>query len=121
MTTKQLEKAVRKFHAAKGRHHTQIACCEMFDLLGLPNVKPGEDVSKPPSMARFIELFDLHRTLESRFAAAQITGMTGQTEGVVHLPIHPSANAAYALKIEAERAMGAELNLFRTPTPKDPA
>jgi hypothetical protein len=44
-TMTDLEKAVRKFHAAKGRYHTQLACCELFDLLGLPNVRPGQEVA----------------------------------------------------------------------------
>ena len=38
-----ITKAVQKTHAAKGRYHTQIAMCELYDLVGLPNVKPGQD------------------------------------------------------------------------------
>ena len=38
-----LEKAVRKLHAAKGRHHNQIAACDLYDLLGLPNFRPGQE------------------------------------------------------------------------------
>lgn len=33
-------KAVHKFHAAKGRYHTQLAVCDLFDLCGLPNERP---------------------------------------------------------------------------------
>ena len=33
----QIYKAIRKFRDAKGRHHTEIACREMLDLL------PDED------------------------------------------------------------------------------
>lgn len=42
----QLAAAVRKMHAAKGRYHSQIATCDLFDLLGLPCVRPGQDA--PP-------------------------------------------------------------------------
>ena len=35
-----LRKAVTKLHAAKGRHHTQLAACDLFDLCGLPNERP---------------------------------------------------------------------------------
>ncbi len=31
---------VRKVHAAKGRHHTQLAMCDLFDSVGLENVRP---------------------------------------------------------------------------------
>jgi len=31
---------VKKLHAAKGRYHTQLACCDLFDLVGLPNERP---------------------------------------------------------------------------------
>lgn len=37
---KQLRAAVHKFHAAKGRYHTQLAVCDLFDLCGLPNERP---------------------------------------------------------------------------------
>lgn len=36
-----LRAAVRKMHAAKGRHHNQLATCDLYDLVGLPNVRPG--------------------------------------------------------------------------------
>lgn len=47
-----LEKAVRKLHAAKGRHHNQIAACDLYDLLGLPNVRPGQEPAPPTQEAR---------------------------------------------------------------------
>lgn len=36
----ELEDAIKKTHAAKGRYHSQLAMCELYDLLGLPNIKP---------------------------------------------------------------------------------
>lgn len=35
-----LRKAVIKLHAAKGRYHTQLAACDLYDLLGLKNERP---------------------------------------------------------------------------------
>lgn len=35
-----MRKAVVKLHAAKGRHHTQLAACDLFDLCGLKNERP---------------------------------------------------------------------------------
>ncbi len=35
-----LRKAVIKLCAAKGRYHTQIAACDLYDLLGLKNERP---------------------------------------------------------------------------------
>jgi hypothetical protein len=32
--------AIAKLHAAKGRYHTQIAACELFELCGLPAERP---------------------------------------------------------------------------------
>ena len=40
-TDETLANAVRKLHKAKGRHHTQLATCELFDMLGLPCVRPA--------------------------------------------------------------------------------
>lgn len=34
--------AVRCVHSAKGRYHSQIAMCDLFDLVGLPNERPGK-------------------------------------------------------------------------------
>ena len=35
-----LKALVQKVHKAKGRHHTQIAMCELYDACGLPNERP---------------------------------------------------------------------------------
>ena len=35
-----MRKAVIKLHAAKGRHHTQIAACDLYDLCDLKNERP---------------------------------------------------------------------------------
>ena len=35
-----LQTAVKRLHAARGRYHTQLAACDLFDLCGLPNEKP---------------------------------------------------------------------------------
>lgn len=35
-----MRSAVHKLHAAKGRYHTQIAACDLYDLLGLKNERP---------------------------------------------------------------------------------
>ena len=35
-----IRKAVVKLHAARGRFHTQIAACDLYDLLGLKNERP---------------------------------------------------------------------------------
>ena len=32
--------AINRLHAAKGRYHTQIAICDLFDLVGLKNERP---------------------------------------------------------------------------------
>lgn len=36
----RLEALITKFHAAKGRHHTQLAACDLFDAVGLKNERP---------------------------------------------------------------------------------
>ena len=36
----KLRDAVNRLHAAKGRYHTQIAACDLFDLFGLKNERP---------------------------------------------------------------------------------
>lgn len=38
--TAPLEAAIKKVHAAKGRHHAQIAMCDLYELVGLPCVRP---------------------------------------------------------------------------------
>ena len=35
-----LRDAVKRLHAANGRYHTQIAACDLFDLVGLKNERP---------------------------------------------------------------------------------
>lgn len=35
-----LQAAVKRLHAARGRYHTQLAACDLFDLCGLPNERP---------------------------------------------------------------------------------
>jgi hypothetical protein len=35
-----LRSAITKLHAAKGRYHTQLAVCDLFDLVRLPNERP---------------------------------------------------------------------------------
>ena len=37
---KALRAAIAKLHAAKGRYHTQLAACELFDAVGLKNERP---------------------------------------------------------------------------------
>ena len=32
--------AITKLHSAKGRYHTQLAACDLFDLVGLKNERP---------------------------------------------------------------------------------
>lgn len=39
--TGKLESAIKKIHRAKGRHHNQIAMCDLYDLVGLPCVRPA--------------------------------------------------------------------------------
>ena len=36
----KMRDAVKRLHAAKGRYHTQIAACDLFDLVGLKNERP---------------------------------------------------------------------------------
>lgn len=36
----KLRDSVKRLHAAKGRYHTQIAACDLFDLCGLKNERP---------------------------------------------------------------------------------
>ena len=36
----ELRNSVKRLHAAKGRYHTQIAACDLFDLVGLKNERP---------------------------------------------------------------------------------
>lgn len=36
----QLRALIKKLHAAKGRYHTQLAACDLFDAVGLKNERP---------------------------------------------------------------------------------
>ena len=36
----ELQTLVCKVHAAKGRHHTQLAMCDLYDAVGLENTRP---------------------------------------------------------------------------------
>jgi hypothetical protein len=61
-TMTELEKAVRKVHAAKGRYHTQLACCDLFDLLGLPNVRPEQEVAPEKMVTPYISQAQFDKT-----------------------------------------------------------
>ena len=37
----ELRAAITKLHKAKGRYHTQIAVCDLFELCGLTAVRPA--------------------------------------------------------------------------------
>ena len=36
----QLRALITKLHAAKGRYHSQLAACDLFDAVGLKNERP---------------------------------------------------------------------------------
>ena len=36
----RLVELIVKLHAAKGRYHTQLAACDLFDAVGLKNERP---------------------------------------------------------------------------------
>ena len=36
----KLRDAIKRLHAAKGRYHTQVAICDLFDLFDLKNKRP---------------------------------------------------------------------------------
>jgi len=40
---RELCNLVRKVHKAKGRYHTQLAMCDLFDSVGLPSERPEKD------------------------------------------------------------------------------
>lgn len=42
----EMEKAARKLFTVKGRHHSQIAMCELGELLGYPVVWPVKKESE---------------------------------------------------------------------------
>jgi len=50
---------VRNVHKAKGRYHTQLAMCDLFDSVGLSNERPG---TKNPLDALREKIHDEHRT-----------------------------------------------------------
>lgn len=37
---KDLTDLVKKVHSAKGRYHSQLAMCDLYDACGLPNERP---------------------------------------------------------------------------------
>lgn len=38
-----LIKLIQRVHSAKGRYHTQLAMCDLFDAVALPNTRPGHE------------------------------------------------------------------------------
>ena len=36
----RLNQLITKLHTAKGRYHTQLAACDLFDAVGLKNERP---------------------------------------------------------------------------------
>jgi len=40
MSHNALVTMITKLHAAKGRYHTQLACCDLYDAVGLKNERP---------------------------------------------------------------------------------
>ena len=40
MERAKMHDAIKRLHAAKGRYHTQLATCDLFDLVGLENERP---------------------------------------------------------------------------------
>jgi hypothetical protein len=43
---KVLRDTIKRVHSAKGRYHTQIAMCDLFDLVGLKNERPVAALTK---------------------------------------------------------------------------
>jgi ribosomal protein L37AE/L43A len=43
----RIEELVKKVHKAKGRYHTQLAMCDLYDVCGLPNFRPGSEPVQP--------------------------------------------------------------------------
>ena len=37
-----LKRAVQRVHEAKGRYHSQLAMCDLYDLCGLKNERPAK-------------------------------------------------------------------------------
>lgn len=42
-----LRELIVKVHAAKGRYHSQQAMCDLYDAVGLPNVRPVSTQKRP--------------------------------------------------------------------------
>jgi hypothetical protein len=38
---RELDKLVKAVHSAKGRHHSQIAMCDLYEASGLPFQRPN--------------------------------------------------------------------------------
>jgi hypothetical protein len=38
---RELDKLVKAVHSAKGRHHSQIAMCDLYEACGLPFQRPN--------------------------------------------------------------------------------
>ena len=45
-----LKALVQKVHKAKGRYHTQLAMCNLYDACGLANVRPADEVEQPTQL-----------------------------------------------------------------------
>ena len=44
----ELERLITATHKAKGRYHSQLAMCALYDAVGLPNMRPnGCDAADP--------------------------------------------------------------------------
>ena len=43
---RELDKLVKAVHSAKGRHHNQIAMCDLYEACGLPFQRPKNDVKE---------------------------------------------------------------------------
>ena len=45
-----LTSLVRKVHKAKGRYHTQLSMCDLYDACGFPNFRPGSEPVQPATV-----------------------------------------------------------------------
>lgn len=45
----ELDLVITATHKAKGRYHSQLAMCDLYDAVGLPNVRPGDDKLAQPA------------------------------------------------------------------------
>lgn len=39
----RLKTAIKRTHSANGRYHSQLAMCDLYDAVGLPNVRPTKE------------------------------------------------------------------------------